>query len=81
MFNFSLDGNSLLCYPQIVAEDRAVATLLNDYFSNITKSLNSADNNENIAAVDEISNPVTAAIEKYCPHPSAMLIKSHYKSF
>ena len=53
---------------------------MNDYFSNITKSLNIADNNENIATSDEISDPVTAAIEKYRSHPSVMLIKGHYEN-
>ena len=64
---------------EIVSEDQAVATILNDYFSNITKSLNIADNNENVATGDEIPDPVTAAIEKYRSHPSVMLIKSHYE--
>ena len=65
---------------EIVSEDQAVATILNDYFSNITKSLNIADNNENVATGDEIPDPVTAAIEKYRSHPSVMLIKSHYEN-
>ena len=63
-----------------VSEDQAVATILNDYFSNITKSLNIADNNENLTAGNEISDPVAAAIEKYRSHPSVMLIKSHYEN-
>ena len=65
---------------EIVSEDQAVATILNDYFSNITKSLNIADNNENVATGDEIPDPVTAAIEKYRSHPSVMLIKNHYEN-
>ena len=59
---------------------QGVATILNDYFSNITKSLNIADNNENVTTGDEISDPVTAAIEKYRSHPSIILIKSHYEN-
>ena len=65
---------------EIVSEDRAVANILNDYFSNITKSLNIADNNENIATGYEISDPVTADIEKYRSRPSVMLIKGHYEN-
>ena len=65
---------------EIVSEDQAVATILNDYFRNITKSLNIADNNENVATGDEIPDPVTGAIEKYRSHPSVMLIKSHYEA-
>ena len=42
--------------------------------------MNIADINENVATSDEIPDPVTAAIEKYCSHPSAMLIKSHYEN-
>ena len=64
---------------EIVSEDQAVATIMNDYFSNITKSLNIADNNENVATGDEIPDPVIAAIEKYRFHPGVMLIKSHYE--
>ena len=60
---------------EIVSEDRAVATILNDYFSSITKSLNIADNNENVSTGDEISDPATAAIEKYRSHPSINLKK------
>ena len=65
---------------EIVSEDQSAATIMNDYFSNITKSLNIADNNENVTAGNKISDPVTTAIEKYRPHPSVMLIKSHYEN-
>ena len=65
---------------EIFSEERAVATILNDYFSSITKSLNIADNNENVSTGDEISDPVTAAIEKYRSHPSINLKKSHYEN-
>ena len=62
---------------ELVSEDRAVANILNEYFSNVAKSLNIADNNENLLPVDGISDPVTAAIAKYRSHPSVLLIKSH----
>ena len=65
---------------KIVSEDRAVADILNKYFSTITKSLNIASSNENQLPVVGISDPVTAAIEKYCHHPSALLIKGHFRS-
>ena len=65
---------------EVVSEDGAVANILNDYFSTITKSLNIAENNENVATGDEISDPVTAAMEKYRSHPGVMLIKSHYEN-
>ena len=62
---------------ELVSEDRAIANILNEYFSNVAKSLNIADNNENLLPVDGISDPVTAAIAKYRSHPSVLLIKSH----
>ena len=65
---------------EIFSEDQTVATILNDYFSNITKSWKNAGNNEEIATGDEISDQVTVAIEKYYSNPSAMLIKSHYEN-
>ena len=42
-----------------------------------TKSLNIADNNENVATGNEISDPVSAAIEKCRSHPNVMLLRSH----
>ena len=83
LFNDKVKTSStivLMENDEIVSEDRAVANILNDYFSNITKSLNIADNNENIATADKISDPVTAAFEKYRSHPSVMLIKGHYEN-
>ena len=64
---------------KIVLEDRAVAVILNEYFSTITDSLNIASSNENQLSVVGISNSVTAAIEKYCYHPSVHLIKGYYR--
>ena len=48
---------------ELVSEDRAVANILNEYFSNVTKFLNIADNDETLLPIDGISDPVTAAIE------------------
>ena len=64
----------------IVSEDRAVADILNECFSTITESLNIASSKENQLSVVGISDPVTAAIEKYCYHPSVLLIKGHFRS-
>ena len=65
---------------KIVSEDRAVADILNECFSTITESLNIVSSNENRLSVVGISDPVTAAIEKYCHHPSVLLIKGHFRS-
>lgn len=62
---------------KIVSEDHVVTTILNDHFANITKSLNIVGNNETESTGDEISDPVTAAIEKYRSHPSVILIKNY----
>ena len=62
---------------ELVSEDREVANILNEYFSNVANSLNIADNNESVLPVDGISDAVTAAIEKYRSHPSVLLIKSN----
>ena len=66
----------LMEHEKIVSEDRAVADILNEYFSTITESLKIAGSNENQLFVVGISDPVTAAIEKYCYHPSVLLIKA-----
>ena len=83
LFNDKVKTSStivLMENDEVVSEDRAVANILNDYFSTITKSLKIAENNENVVTGDEISDPVTAAIEKYRSHPGVMLIKSHYEN-
>ena len=80
LFNDKVKTSSTIVLMEnnkIVSEDHVVATILNDHFANITKSLNIAGNNETESTGDEISDPVTAAIEKYRSHPSVILIKNH----
>ena len=83
LFNDKVKPSSTIVLVEnekIVSEDRAVADILNEYFSTITESLNIAGSNENQLPVVGISDPVTAAIEKYCYHPSILLIKGRYRS-
>ena len=47
---------------ELVSEDRAVANIFNEYFSNVANSLNIADNNESVLPVDGISDPVSAVL-------------------
>ena len=67
-------------HEKIVSEDRAVADILNEYFSTITESLNISSSNKNQLSVAGISDPITTGIEKYCYHPSVLLLKGRYRS-
>ena len=81
LFNGKVKTSSTIVVMEIekiVSEDRAVADIMNEYFSTITESMNIASGNENQLSVVGISDPVTAAIDKYCYHPSVLLIKGHF---
>ena len=60
----------------IISEDKDVATTFNDYFSNITSSLDIKKWNVDYKNVND--NAVISAIEKYSTHPSIIMIKAKY---
>ena len=60
----------------IISEDKDVATTFNDYFSNITSSLDIKKWNVDYKNVND--NAVISAIEKYSTHPSIIMIKEKY---
>ena len=60
LFNENIKTSStivLMENDELVSEDRTVANILNEYFSNVAKFLNIANNNENALPVDGISDP------------------------
>ena len=68
--------NILVDNGSIISEDRDVATTFNNYFSNITSSLNIERWNFNSPPF--ITDPVVAAREKFKFHPSVQAIRSHF---
>ena len=62
------EGNELV-------SDKEVAELLNDYFVNITASLEISEVEENFTKTNEIRDPIDIAVNAYKRHPSIQLIK------
>ena len=61
----------------VVTEDEKVANIFNEYFTNITKTLDIPSwNHPNIYEQD----PITCAVLKYRSHPSIIAIKQSYSS-
>ena len=66
---------TLLENDKVVSNDRAVADIFNDYFVNITGSLDIADADLNLLSTDGIDDPVDIAVRKYSLHPSIKRIQ------
>ena len=65
----------------VVSDDKQVADIFNDYFSNAVKFLN-IDYFEHFSfdcVFSENNDPVANAIEKYSKHPSILKIKENYR--
>ena len=60
---------------ELVADDKKVAEILNEYFVNITASLEISRVEENLVKTDELRDPVDIAVNMYKRHPSIQLIK------
>ena len=60
---------------ELVADDKKVAEILNEYFVNITASLEISGVEENLVKTDELRDPVDIAVNMYKRHPSIQLIK------
>ena len=61
---------TLLENDKVVSNDRAVADIFNDYFVNITGSLDISDTNLNLLSTDGIDDPADIAVRKHSLHPS-----------
>ena len=69
---------TLLENDKVVSDDRAVADIFNDYFVNITGSLDIADADLNLLSTDGIDEPVDIAVRKYSLHPSIKRIQKNF---
>ena len=71
----TLGSITLLEGDELVSEDKKVAEILNDYFVNITASLEISEIEENLIKTNELSDPINIAVNMYKRHPSIQLIK------
>ena len=86
LFSDKISSNNkiiLIENGNILSEQRDVAEVLNNAFSNILKDLNIPQYNDPTINLEGIDNPILAAIEKYKNHPSiqAILSKGPFKNF
>ena len=63
-----------------IANDKEIAKVLNDFFSNIIKTLNIPKKDHTDSIVENVGDPTLKAILKYRKHPSILVIKRKIKS-
>ena len=66
---------TLLEGEELISDDKKVAEILNDYFVNITASLEISEVEENLIETNEFRDPIDVAVNMYKCHPSIQLIK------
>ena len=66
---------TLLKGDEQVSDDKKVAEILNEYFVNITASLEISGVEENLVKTNEVSDPIDIDVNMYKRHPSIQLIK------
>ena len=65
---------------KIITNDKEIAKVLNDFFSNIIKTLNIPKKDHTDSIVENVRDPTLKAILKYRKHPSILAIKRRIKS-
>ena len=60
--------------------ESATAKILDNFFSNIVKKLNTPNFNSNNSVTKNIKDPVSKAILKYKNHPSILAIQKYSKN-
>ena len=65
---------------EILTKDNSVAKVLNNFFSNIVKTLGISDYMHSHPLTNEVNDPTLRAIIKYRNHPSVLTILYKYKS-
>ena len=63
-----------------IVNDKEIAKVLNDFFSNIIKTLNIPKKDHTDSIVENVRDPTLKAILKYRKHPSILAIKRKLKS-
>ena len=71
---------TLVDNKKIITNDKEIAKVLNDFFSNIIKSLNIPKKDHTNSIVENVRDPTLKAILKYRKHPSILAIKRRIKS-
>ena len=71
---------TLVDNEKIIANDKEIAKVLNDFFSNIIKTLNIPKKDHTDSIVENVRDPTLKAILKYRKHPSILAIKRRIKS-
>ena len=71
---------TLVDNEKIITNDKEIAKVLNDFFSNIIKTLNILKKDHTDSIVQNVRNPTLKAILKYLKHPSILAIKRRINS-
>ena len=61
----------------LISDDFKVAEIMNDYFVNITETLEISKNADNVSPVVEDTDPVEKATRKYQSHPGILRIRTN----
>ena len=67
---------TLVDNEKIITNDKEV----NDFFSNIIKTLNIPQKNHTDSIIENVRDPILKAISKNCKHPSILAIKRKIKN-
>ena len=71
---------TLVDNEKIITNDKEIAKVLNEFFSNIIKTLNIPKKDHIDSIVENVRDPTLKAILKYCKYPSILAIKRGIKS-
>ena len=71
---------TLVDNSKTITSGKEIAKVLNDFFSNIIKTLNIRQKNHIDSIIENVRDPTLKAISKYCKHPSILAIKRKNKS-
>ena len=71
---------TLVDNEKIITNEKYIVKFLNDFFSNISKTLNIPKKDHTDSIVENVRDPTLKVILKYHKHPSIMAIKRRIKS-
>ena len=66
---------TLVDNEKIITNDKEIAKVLNDFHSNIIKTLNIPQKNHTNSIIENVRNPTLKAILKYREHPGILAIE------
>ena len=77
---FNSEKITLVDNEKIIANGKEIAKVLNDFFSNIIKTLNILQKSHTDSIIENVRDPSLKAILKYRKHPRILAIKRKIKS-